>query len=145
MATVRLEFEIAASAQQVWSVVREFSTGPALMAPGYVTDCRLDGDGVRVVTFTNGVVARERLVTVDDAERRLTYSVIGGSVRPEHDNASMHILEERPGVTRFVWMRDLLPDTLADRIRVAMASGVDVMKSALARPAPAGGAGEQGD
>jgi hypothetical protein len=29
------------------------------LVPGFVVDCRLDGDGARVVTFFNGAAARQ--------------------------------------------------------------------------------------
>ena len=40
---------------------------------GFVTDCRLEGD-TRVVTFGNGMTVRERIVDIDDAQRRVAWS-----------------------------------------------------------------------
>jgi hypothetical protein len=40
--------------------------------PGFVTDTRLE-DGARVVTFGNGMVARELIVDLDDSAYRMSW------------------------------------------------------------------------
>jgi hypothetical protein len=108
MASVRTEITIEAGADDVWEVIRDFDKGPVRMAPGHVVDSVTE-DGVRVVTFANGSVARERFIAVDDEQRRIVFSIIGGTVVPEHDNASMQVLEDGDGRSRFVWIHDVLP------------------------------------
>jgi hypothetical protein len=105
MASIRTEFLIETDAEQVWKVVGDWENGPVDMARGHVTSSRADGP-IRVVTFADGLIARERLVARDDDARRIVYSVIGDTVRPEHDNAVMQIIDEGPGRCRFVWYRD---------------------------------------
>jgi len=43
------------------------------LVPGFLLDCRLDGDA-RAVTFKHCRVARELLVDIDDKARRLAYA-----------------------------------------------------------------------
>ncbi|WP_395711855.1 hypothetical protein [Reyranella sp.] len=43
------------------------------VAPGFLTDLRMD-KGDRVLTIFNGMLARERLVTLDDDTCRLVYA-----------------------------------------------------------------------
>ncbi|MEV6244104.1 SRPBCC family protein [Lentzea sp. NPDC051838] len=129
MASISMEIVINAGAGDVWKVIGEFATGPSRMAQGFVLDTRLEGDH-RVVTFADGTTARERLVTVDDDARRLVYSIVGGTVTPEHDNAVMQVVADGERC-RLVWSRDLLPDTLAAPIHKAMARGLDVIKKTL--------------
>ena len=88
MASISIEVVIESSADDVWKVIGEFATGPSRMAPGFVVDTRAEGD-YRTVTFADGTVVRERCIGVDDDARRIAYSIVGGSVEPEHDNASM--------------------------------------------------------
>ena len=57
------------------TALRDFGAVHQRVAPGFVTATRLDGDD-RVVTFFTGAEARERLVSVDDARRRLVYTVV---------------------------------------------------------------------
>ena len=67
----------------------------------------------RLVTFFNGTVYRERIIDVDEAARRLVWSIVDGPY--EHHDASAQVLEEAENRTRFVWIADLLPDEAAER------------------------------
>ena len=130
MATVSKEVLIEANAEDVWAVVGDFATGPSRMAPGFVVDTRVEADH-RVVTFADGTVVRERLISIDHDTRRIAYSVVGGSVQPDHDNASMRVVAEGEGRCRLVWLRDVLPDALAAPMGAAMAQGLDVTRRAF--------------
>jgi hypothetical protein len=127
MASIRTEFIIEADAARVWNIIGNWEDGPAGMAPGYVVSSRADGP-VRVVTFADGRIARERLVTRDDEARRIVYSVIGDAVRPDHDNAVMHVVADGETRCRFVWSRDVLPDELAQPLLAAMQQAGAVIK-----------------
>ena len=129
MAHLRTEISIAAAPADVWDVIRDFAAGPLRMAPAFVVGCEADAD-VRVVTFADGVVVRERFVSLDDDERRITYSVVGGSIRPDHDTAEMRVIPEDGGC-RFVWTHDVRPDELAPGIQAAMGRGAEVIKRTL--------------
>jgi carbon monoxide dehydrogenase subunit G len=129
MALLRTEISIAAAPADVWDVIRDFAAGPLRMAPGFVVGCEADAD-VRVVTFADGVVVHERFVELDDAERRIVYGVVGGSVQPDHDTAQMQVVPEDGG-SRFIWTRDLRPDELAPGFQVAMDRGAEVIKRTL--------------
>jgi hypothetical protein len=129
MALLRTEISIAAAPADVWDVIRDFAAGPLRMAPGFVVGCEADAD-VRVVTFADGVVVHERFVELDDAERRIVYGVVGGSVQPDHDTAQMQVVPEDGGC-RFIWTRELRPDELAPGFQVAMDRGAEVIKRTL--------------
>ncbi len=85
--------------------------------------------GDRIVTFFNGMVARERLVTLDDEECRLVYAVVEG--RASHYNAAVQVLPEGDGRSRLVWTVDLLPDELAPAIKAMMNHAAGFMKKTL--------------
>jgi Polyketide cyclase / dehydrase and lipid transport len=127
MASVHTEFMIEADAARVWKTVGNWENGPADMARGHVVSSRAEGQ-VRVVTFADGRVARERLITRDDEGHRIVYSVIGDTVRPDHDNAVMQIVADGVGRCRFVWSRDVLPDELAEPLLAAMRDAGAVIK-----------------
>ncbi|MGH8528557.1 MAG: SRPBCC family protein [Nevskiales bacterium] len=128
MASIRKEFLVEAGADQVWSAVRDFGAVHQRLAPGFVVDAQLDGDA-RVVTFGNGMVARERLIDLNDETRRLVYSVVGG--RFTHDNSSVQIFAEGEQRCRFVWTRDMLPNELAGPVDAMMTQATGVMKKTL--------------
>jgi Polyketide cyclase / dehydrase and lipid transport len=127
MASIRTEFVINADAERVWKIVGDWENGPVDMACGHVIASCAEGT-TRIVTFADGMIARERLVALDDAARRIVYSVIGDAVRPEHDNAVMQIIAEGPGRCRFVWSRDLLPDELAQPLHQGMEQAAPIIK-----------------
>ena len=93
MASIRKEMLLDAAPQTVWDAVRDVGSVHRRLAPSFVVDCRLeDGGGARVVTFANGLVARELIVDIDDGARRLAWAVVGG--RPTHHNASLQVFAE---------------------------------------------------
>ena len=133
MATIHKEFEVPAPADAVWDVLRDFGDLQRLAA-GFVTGCSLEEEGaVRLVTFFNGMQARERLVTRDDGARRIVYTAFGG--RTTHHNASAQVLPHGADRCRFVWTTDLLPDEMAPAIAQMMQKGAEAMRSALTPPA----------
>ncbi|WP_370933626.1 SRPBCC family protein [Amycolatopsis sp. cg13] len=130
MATIREEAVLESSADDVWEVIGDFAAGPRRMAPGFVLDSVPEED-CRVVAFADGTVVRERRVGVDHGARRIVYSVVGGDVQPEHDNAAMQVLADGEQRCRLVWTRDVLPDELAAPMTKAMSAGLEVIKRTL--------------
>lgn len=128
MATARAELRIAADADAVWKVVGDFETGPLKMPPGHVIECRTDWD-IRTVVFADGTVARERLVAIEDSQRRIAYAVLGGTVKPEHDNASMQVVPLGYRSCRLIWIHDVLPNDLAKALAAAMREGGPMIKA----------------
>ncbi len=129
MATIYKEFIVEADAAQVWDALRDFDAVHVRLAPGFLTGCTIDAEGARVLTFANGLVAREVLVGIDDAHRRLAYTVTGG--RAAHHHASAQVFGEGEGRSRFVWITDVLPDAMAAYIEPMMMQGAAAMKAAL--------------
>jgi carbon monoxide dehydrogenase subunit G len=130
MASIRKEVLIETPPDLVWDAVRDVGAVHVRVAPGFLTGCRMeDAPLARVVTFANGLEARELIVDVDDAARRLVWAVVGG--RMSHHNASMQIISEEAGRSRVVWIADLLPNELAPVIAGMIEQGLAVMKKTL--------------
>ena len=128
MASIQREVLIQADPATVWDALSDVGALHRRLAPGFVTDVRLE-EGARVVTFGNGLVARELIVDIDDKARRLVWSVVGG--RMTHHNASAQVLPDGEGGSRFVWIADLLPHELAPGIAELMEQGLAVIKRTL--------------
>jgi carbon monoxide dehydrogenase subunit G len=128
MATIRKEITVKATVEQAWDVMRDIGALHTRLVPGFVFDTKLE-PGARVVTFANGRVVRERIVTIDDDARRLVWSATGD--RLEHHNASAEVIADADGHTRIVWIADLLPDSAAGAIDQMMDHGMTAMRSAL--------------
>ena len=128
MASIRIERLIDASADQVWDAVRDVSALHTHLVPGFVVDTRMDGDA-RIVTFGNGMTAREVIVDLDDARRRFAYSIKGETLT--HHHATNEIFDEGEGRCRFVWTADFLPGERMEAMRPMMERGADVLKATL--------------
>jgi len=128
MASVRREVVIEVSPEQLWAAVRDVGALHTRLVAGFVTDCRLEGDA-RVVTFANGMVARELIVDLNDADRRLVWAAVGG--RLSHHNASAQVFAEGAGRSRLVWTADFLPNELAPAIAAMIEQGIVAMKKTL--------------
>ena len=135
MATIHKEILIDARPEEVWDAMRDVGALHTRLVPGFVVDTQVEGD-VRTVTFGNGMVARERIINVDDDARRIAYGVLEGSF--SHHSASGEILPAGEGRSRFVWIADLLPDDLADYVGGMMEEGAQAMKRAMEKPQTVG-------
>jgi carbon monoxide dehydrogenase subunit G len=130
MASIHREITIEACPDDVWDALRDVGAIHTRLAPGFVTDVQME-DGARLVTFGNGRQARELIVSVDDAARRLVWSVVGGAMT--HHNASAQVFPHG-SVCRFVWIADLLPDALAPTIAGMIEQGLAVIGRHLGAP-----------
>jgi carbon monoxide dehydrogenase subunit G len=128
MASIRRETVIDAAPDLVWDALRDVGAIHERLAPGFVREVKLE-PGARLVSFGNGMVVRERIVAVDEAERRVAWSATGG--RLEHHNASAQVLDEGDGRSRFVWIADLLPDEIAPAIAAMIEQGLGAIQKTL--------------
>lgn len=127
MATVRKDILTKTSAAEVWDAIRDVGALHTRLVPEFVTDTRLE-PGARIVTFGNGMVLRELIVTLDESAKRLVWSSEGG--RATHYNSSVQVFTDADG-TRVTWISDFLPDTLAKDMDSAMEAGATVMQKTL--------------
>jgi len=127
MASIHNEILVDVPAATAWAALRDVGTAHRLFA-GVLTDGQLDGD-VRTVTFANGLVLREKIITVDDDSRRVAYAVLDG--RFEHHNASMQIFAAGEGRCRFVWITDLLPNERVATVKPLVEQGSEALKRVL--------------
>jgi hypothetical protein len=128
MASIRREFSVAADPAQVWDAVRDFGALHERFVKGFVTSAKLEGD-TRTITFANGAVAKERLIDIDDAARRLAYTAQSAQI--EHHNGVVTVSGYSVGRTRLTWVIDVLPNSIAGYIGGMMDAGAAAMKETL--------------
>ena len=132
MASIQTDISIDAHPDDVWDAVRDFGAVHTRLAPGFVTDARLDGDA-RIVTFANGMIAREVLVDSDDTRRRLVYAI--ANERVSHYSASVQITADGETRSRMSWIVDVLPNAIAPYIDGQMELGVQAMQKTFRKSA----------
>src|SRR5262245_48107975 len=107
MASVRKEIHLDASPARVWDALRDVGALHSRLVPGFVTDTRMEGN-TRVVTFGNGQVAREEIVSIDETRHRVCWAITEAPFR--HYNGVAWVEPDINGGAHFVWTADLLPD-----------------------------------
>ena len=128
MAAIHIETRIRAPAQQVWQALA--ATGDAHLAfAGVLTGCRLEREDVRVATFANGMVVKERIVSVEPERMRIAYGVIESQF--VHHSASMHVVARGGGECDFVWVADVLPHEAAATITPLMEAGARALRGVM--------------
>jgi hypothetical protein len=127
MASIHKEIHIDAPVTLIWGALRDVGALHTKLVPGFVTDTRMDGRA-RIVTFGNGMVAREEIVSVDDQRHRVCWAILDAPF--QHYSAAAWVADEGDGA-RFVWTVDLLPDELAGRVEGMMDAGIQVIQKTL--------------
>ena len=128
MASIVKEVRIRATPDHVWDALRDVGALHTRLVPGFVVDTRMEGK-TRVVTFGNGMVAREEIVDVDDDTHRVAWAIVGQQFR--HYNGTAQVFPEAKGESRFVWTADVLPDDLASGVNDMMETGIAVIAKTL--------------
>ena len=90
----------------------------------------MDGED-RIVTFVNGAVQREPLVSVDEEARRLVYSAVDSPIGATHYNAAVQVSSNGEGTSRLVWLVDFLPNAISPNLEAAMERGVRSIEATL--------------
>lgn len=128
MATIHQEIAIERSKEFVWDAIRDVGVIHKRLVPGFVADCKQEGDW-RIVTFANGMVVRELIVAVDDQTCRHAWSARGEPLI--HHNASVQVFSEGPDRCRVVWIADIMPHEIAETIGGMIQHGLSTMKKTL--------------
>ncbi len=98
MSEVAIHAKFTTSADAVWRELADFG-GIGAWAPG-VESCEVEGSGigaVRKIGMPGGVVMEERLDSLDDADRCLTYAVVGGPMPLENYIATIQVTVQGDG------------------------------------------------
>ena len=128
MATIHKEIEIERSAAFVWDAVSDVGAIHKRLVPGFVVDCKLE-QGARIVTFGNGMVARELIISVDNEMRRHSWSARTDNLI--HHNASLQVFPTGQDSCRVVWIADLLPNEVAPAIDGMIQQALETMRQTL--------------
>ncbi|RPH57269.1 MAG: SRPBCC family protein [Acidobacteria bacterium] len=128
MASIRKEIQVERDRDAVWDAIRDVGAIHKRLVPGFVVDCRLEGDS-RFLTFGNGMTIREIIVDVDDQTFRHSWSARGAPFT--HHNASIQVFTEYGGTCRLVWISDFMPNEIAAAHAEMIQQGLNTMKATL--------------
>ena len=138
MGGIEVKAEIAAPAQDAWQRLRDFG-GLAAWMPG-IESCQVEGEGigaVRSVGFPGGAGVKERLESLDDATRTLSYSIVDGPLPVQNYLATIRVSEAGDAACRIDWSaRFDLPegmkeDAIAPALQGAYGGAMAALKKKL--------------
>ena len=128
MASITQEIITSARPERVWDAIRDLGALHTRLVVGFVVDTRLE-PGARVVTFKNGMVVKEPIVTVDEKARRLVWTAEAPTLT--HYNASVQVFDVDGQRSRVVWIADFLPDDAQGWVGGMISEGLAAMKATL--------------
>jgi carbon monoxide dehydrogenase subunit G len=131
MTSLAVEVTTNAPPAAVWDAIRDIGALHTRLVPGFVIGTELVPGGRRV-TFANGMVVFEPIISMDDDLRRLVWTAQGGSPGITHYNASVQVFPREAGGSRVVWCANVLPHEAAASIGAMMKLGAASMNAALA-------------
>lgn len=126
MASIYEQIHVAAAAADIWDAARDVGRLHDRLVPGFVVGTKMlakEDPPVRRVTFADGAVVDEMIVSIDDCRRRVVWTVMSF----DHHNGALTV-EEVPGGACITWTADVLPHSLAAQIQPLMAEGLRLMK-----------------
>ncbi len=127
MTRIRETIAIAAPPAALWDALADVGALQDRVAPGMVVDTQLKQDGAaRVVTFANGAVLHEDIVSVDHGRRELVWTAKGGPWT--HHNAWISVTDRADGGGDVTWTADVLPDSAGEIVAGFIAAGLRTMK-----------------
>jgi hypothetical protein len=137
MTSIAVEISTEASPSAVWDAIRDIGALHTRLVPGFVLATELVPGGRRV-TFANGMVVVEPIVSMNEELHRLVWTTHKGSSELIHYNSAVQVYSREIGGSRVVWMTDVLPHDAASHIGAMMRQGATAMSSAFTRLAKEG-------
>jgi hypothetical protein len=101
---ISVKVNIPAAADRVWQTLRDFG-GMNKWAPG-IAGLTLKGSGVgavRIITFQDGSQVKERLESLNEAGRTLSYTILESTLPVEGYVASLTVRDLGPGGSEVEW------------------------------------------
>ncbi|WP_246072961.1 SRPBCC family protein [Paenibacillus dokdonensis] len=130
MPTIRKEIMIVASPDQVWDAVSDIGAVHYRLVPGYTENTLIDGYE-RILFLAGGGITREYIVSIDEEERRMAYSVVEGRMPLLNHHASFQVSPHDDNSTKLIRITDFLPAHLAPEIQARINRGAEVMKETI--------------
>ena len=94
MTSIAVEIVTEASPSAVWDAIQDIGALHTRLVPGFVIATELVPGGRRV-TFGNGMVVVEPIVSLNEDLRRLVWTAQGGPTGLLHYNAAVQVLRGR--------------------------------------------------
>ena len=129
MASIIKQVTLASDPETAWRAVADVGAINKLIT--FLGEVTVDGDR-RVCSLGEGGALEELIVTVDDENRRVAYSITRSPFGFTHHHAVMAVEAEGPG-SRLTWTTDFKPDEVAGPLGEAIDASVTSIRDVLGR------------
>lgn len=127
MASITKTIPARAGGATAWKKISDIGAVDKLVE--MIATCSLDGD-VRTCTLADGMAIKEQIISVDEAAKRIVYTVVDGPLPLEFHCASVQVIEA-DGQANVVWTVDVKPDEIAVPLAEMMEGAAQSMASTL--------------
>ncbi|MFX0200016.1 MAG: SRPBCC family protein [Candidatus Hodarchaeota archaeon] len=110
MTTVSMRTKVNTSAAKLWEIVSDFNGLPKFLAAA--TKSTMEGSGVgafRTLTLADGTQIVEKLESLDEQTKSLSYSIVSGPLPVENYVSTMKVLEISENQSEFEWSSSFEP------------------------------------
>lgn len=121
MASINLKTTLAVSADDLWAEVKDVGGISGMLE--VITESSLDGYH-RSCTMGDGGVLAETIISVDDDNKRVAYTITDSPFPIEAHAASMQVTDVGDGKSTFQWITDVKPDEMADGLGPMLAGEI---------------------
>jgi hypothetical protein len=126
MASINLETKLGVGPDELWAQVKDVGGVSNLL--GIITESSLDGDQ-RSCTMADGAQLSETIISIDDDNRRVAYTITDSPFPIEAHAASMQVSDAGDGTSHFQWITDVKPDELADALGPMLAGEISNLET----------------
>ena len=127
MATIQKVIDVEASVEDVWDKIA--NVGSISDFVGFITESQLDGD-IRVCKMTDGGVLEEKIISIDNALRRVAYCITSAPLDLEFHSASMQVIPNGDSAS-MIWITDIKPDSMTEQFDPLFEEALPGIRAAL--------------
>lgn len=113
MSTLYKEVTVALTPDALWNKVSDVGEVSGLL--NVITHSEISGE-TRTCEMADGGKLTERILDVDQAHKRVAYTITDAPFPVEFHSASMEVLDAGNGKSTLRWVTDLKPDAVADQL-----------------------------
>jgi mxaD protein len=117
------EIDVSAPPDKVWALVGDFG-GIGTWMPG-IDACRVEGED-RIIE-TMGMTITERLVSIDDRGRKLTYCITAGA--PVESHQAVVTVTPNGSGSHVTWVVESTPDEMAELMAGVYQQALEALKT----------------
>lgn len=130
MSSIVRTVPVTIPAEEAWRRLADVGAVNQLLT--FLGDVTVEGDSRRCSLGDMGALD-EVILSVDDTNRRVAYTIVSAPLPFEHHSSAMQLLPDGTGGTVLSWTTDFLPASIAPQVEGLIDQGVRSLTDTLGR------------